>query len=286
MPRDILQPLRFPAIPAPSAPASGVLLHARARTRTLQEFIDEYGIAAPYAPAPWIEQPTIWQPSFSGTDMQFQGIYAVNVFGNTRSAEAVAVTNARTRLRRLRCTSGTSLYASSGWYGYDAPFWRGNAANLGGFFVCHTWGTPTIGTDEGEQVGLTGNGNISAFGLDDFTEYVAFGIQGNGTDSNVQVACCNGSTRTKVDLGSSFARSTTDAYRGILFAPPNGSAVHYHITNLASGAVASGSLTTNLPAATTLMRPVAKHVVSANSTPVSIDYSYGYFAFPRSGDVV
>ncbi len=85
------------------------------------------------------------------------------------------------------------------------------------------------------------------------------GMGWDATDANVQVMT-NDSTgvATKVDLGAAFPVPNTDrsaVYDIELVCAPNDSKIDYHILNVVTGAVAQGSLATDLPSATTMLGP-------------------------------
>jgi hypothetical protein len=66
----------------------------------------------------------------------------------------------------------------------------------------------------------------------------------------------NAAAATVLDLGGSFPLNTTDLIELILYSPPGGTTVQYRVTNLSSGAVASGTLSSNIPVTSTYLAPV------------------------------
>jgi hypothetical protein len=100
------------------------------------------------------------------------------------------------------------------------------------------------------------------------------GVGYDAADANWQIMHKTGSGAvTKVDLGSNFAVPTTDRskmYELALFAAPGGDRVFYEFTDLITGAVATGEITTNLPAATTMLKYVTAVSVGGVSSVVGL----------------
>ncbi|MFN3577496.1 MAG: hypothetical protein ACK4TJ_11020, partial [Tabrizicola sp.] len=101
------------------------------------------------------------------------------------------------------------------------------------------------------------------------------GMGWDSGDANIQFLHNDGSgTATKIDLGASFPRPTVDRsslYEIALFAPPGTPQIlHYEVTDLVSGASASGSVTTDIPAATQLLTPYSYFSVGGTSSVIGM----------------
>jgi len=83
------------------------------------------------------------------------------------------------------------------------------------------------------------------------------GVGWDSADTQLQIMHNDGSgNATKVALGAGFPVNTpADVYELILFAPPNAASVVWRVVNLTTGAVAEGTITTDLPATTTFLGP-------------------------------
>lgn len=81
-----------------------------------------------------------------------------------------------------------------------------------------------------------------------------FGLVKDAVDANMQVVSRNNSgSVTKIDLGPSFpGTGSAIGYRATFTINLDGT-VDYEVTHLVSGAVASGSISENLPAISTAM---------------------------------
>jgi hypothetical protein len=97
----------------------------------------------------------------------------------------------------------------------------------------------------------------------------------DAADTNIQMMHNDGSgTATKIDLGASFPVPTVDrtsVYEVALFSPPGTTqSVGYRVTDLVSGAEASGTITTDLPTNSTLIAPHLYMSVGGTSSVIGV----------------
>ncbi|CAB4165317.1 hypothetical protein UFOVP821_38 [uncultured Caudovirales phage] len=130
-----------------------------------------------------------------------------------------------------------------------------------------------------------GTANLGFFGLMDTTSAISTAV--NYTTTTVQnkigigfalntgnwklIYGPAGSAPTSTDLGASFPINTTDLLRLSLFCERDTTTVFYLVENLTSGATASGSITTGLPAAATLLGPY--QYMSNNAANTAVGFS-------------
>lgn len=158
--------------------------------------------------------------------------------------------------------SGTNRYA--GWF--DATgggeVFRGNGAAEGGFRFTFV-GSLAATTLQANQRGFFGmQKSLTAAPTDGttttapsaYTDCVMFGYDGGETTLQVMHNDSAG-TCTKVNLGAGFPVDTTSMYRLRLYAAPNNSDISYEAVNCGTGAIATGTLTTNLPTNTQTLQP-------------------------------
>lgn len=83
-------------------------------------------------------------------------------------------------------------------------------------------------------------------------------------------------------LGANFPANTSsvDAYELVLSAAPNGTTIGYRVERLNTGAVTSGTLSTNLPLNTTLMGIQMWRCNNATALAVGIDLMSLYIEVP------
>lgn len=131
---------------------------------------------------------------------------------------------------------------------------RGSSAGQGGWFLKYTFATETAVSGSRFLCGLRAGTTIaSGTQPSSLTDCVFIG--NDAADTNLQIMHNDSAgTCTKIDLGSSFPANTANTvFTLYLFAEPNGSAIYYEVRRRDSAAVASGTLSSNLPTAATHM---------------------------------
>lgn len=237
--------------------------------------------------------------------MPFQSHFA---YGNVRLMKPAAgsatmtvlgIAAAATGTATLVTPANTSFYTSIGKSEYlvttastsavaglrssVAEFWRGNAAGLGGFYFSTMCGpatgpSTTAGTLRffAGMVGATG----APTDVNPSTITQCIGLGCDSTDTNMQFMHHTGTGAiTKVDLGASFPKPTTDRstlYHVEMFCPPHESYIEWRVANVITGAVASGVANTNLPAAGTMLNPRLAVSVGGTSSVVGIAINHLY----------
>jgi hypothetical protein len=92
----------------------------------------------------------------------------------------------------------------------------------------------------------------------------------DAADTNIQFMHNDGSgTATKIDLGASFPVPTadrTEVYDIALFCAPNGSSVEWQVTDIVDNVTASGTVSTDLPSATTFLSQLGAFSVGGTSS--------------------
>lgn len=218
---------------------------------------------------------------------------APSVFGTaaptitgTASAVTPTVTSYYTSRKILECTASAISSAIAGWRFTTEYVARGGSAGVGGFKFSTTFGFQagftSGGTNRRFYCGFTSStvaptdGNPSVLGA---TQDM-FGLGLDNGDANFQIMHATGvANATKVDLGSSFARPTGDKidfYRLDIHLPPNSGNYSYRVTNLISGAVASGTISSGVPAAGALLSPRCWVSAGGVSSAVGVAFEYIY----------
>lgn len=270
--------LRLPAISTPAAPATG----------GVKLFGMGYGNAphpaflGPLDVAPLALQTAIgegnfmqWTPA-TGTTASVWGIPAAAVNG-TATAAATDVGSRRARLKRLEylvTVASTSALASWRWNSSQITIGGGNSWE-GGFRGTLHGGPSTGVTNSSHRFFM---GLIDSFGGSDVnpsTQLRIVGIGYDAADTQLQVMHNDGSgTATKIPLGASFPKPNADrafTYRLRLYSPPGSTqSVAYEVTYLETGAVATGTITTDIPATTNRLQPLIYAGVGGVSSVVGI----------------
>ena len=150
------------------------------------------------------------------------------------------------------------------------------SAGNGGFHLVLRWG-PATGVATATHRAFAGmRGSVAAptdVNPSSLTNLCGMGY--DAADTNIQFLYNDGSgAATKVDLGASFPKPTADratVYEVALFAPPGTTqSLSYEVRNLGSGATATGTVTTDLPATTQLLSPYAYMSVGGTSSVIGI----------------
>jgi len=211
----------------------------------------------------------------SGWDTPLQGhflhntIYQLLPTAGAATATATRLTSTITTTATARVASSANLFMSQtrmghstgatagttiGWKnGTGLPFWRGNAAGLGGFYAVARFGVAQSVTNGRAFIGFKdsttnlANGNPSAQ-----TNIIGFGWDSGATTLSAMSA--NATTSNTIDLGADITTGNTNWYEAVIFAPPNGGNVSYQLTNLTTGNTVFGQYNqTNLPSTTTFL---------------------------------
>ena len=255
--------LTIPAVTAePGSPPSGSMVFF-ATSRASQPW-PAFKTSASAEPHPL--QPLIANGNYA-LFMPAVGTTVTNIGMSPATAGTATGLNvgAGSRLNRMKrisyrvTTAATTAVAS----------WRNNASQLtigggnaweGGF-----WGVMHGGPD----TGVTNTSHRFFMGLGDTTAPTdvnpstllrIVGIGYDAADTQVQFMRNDGTgTATKTALGASFPKPATDStasYRLRFYSPPGSTqSLSYEVENLANGAIASGTVTTDLPATTDFIAP-------------------------------
>jgi len=198
-----------------------------------------------------------WQPAGAGSStITAIGAAALTATG-TATAAARATTSkytARSRLDYLVTVAATTAVAGFR-YNVANTVLRGNQSWLGGFYLDVEFGIST-GTSNATRrmfAGLRGS-SAAPTDVNPSTLTNIIGVGYDAADTNLKLMYNDGAgTATKVDLGSNFpipSADNTSSYRLIIWCNPNASDVNWSLTNIDTGAVTSGTINTDIPAAT------------------------------------
>jgi hypothetical protein len=185
-------------------------------------------------------------PAGTGTVLGLE----VTGFG-TGAVGAIANTNLITWRTRVTHTTAAGANSAAGLRSTATiNMTQGNAAGIGGFI----WGSRSaITTNINTQKIFIGLQNVAgAPGVgdpDSLTNTIYIGA--DAADANLEVCSNDGSgTATCNTLGANFPKGGTLLYDVYLYSPTNGSTVGYFIKNVGSGNIASGTISSDLPANT------------------------------------
>lgn len=217
-----------------------------------------------------------WNPAGNSTTITAIGDAALTATG-TATAANVATTNRHTYMKRLEhLVTVAATTAVAGFRATAAKWGIGSAtADSGGFYFSCRFG-PATGVATTTHRCFVGMANTTAAPTDvepsSITNMVGLGY--DAADTNMQIMHRGAGAVTKIDLGASFPVPTADrtkAYELVLFSKPGTTQeVGYEVTDLATGAVASGLITTNMPTTATLLAPRLWMSVGGTSSVIGI----------------
>lgn len=202
----------------------------------------------------------------------------------TNAAATVPIINAvgiYTYQRRLRFTSAATAGTSCFVVANTTAFVFGQGTNVGGFrcrFDFAVADGAAVANSRcffGLYTATTAIGNVNPSTLQQMV-----GVGADAGDINLSIMCNNAlATANKVSLGASFPAQTlaADFYSLTLIALPGSTSFDYKVTNIVTGAVASGTITTNVPAPSSFLTPQFWRNNGATAAAVAIDFA-GFYA--------
>jgi hypothetical protein len=195
----------------------------------------------------------------NGTTISTVGGAAPGTSG-TISTPSLTTTSAATSTRRTKitggATAGTVIYIRS----VALYFWRGNAANLGGFRVVTRMTTETLVASQRGFWGISDIAAANPTNVDPLASTAGskVGVGFNTNTGNWQlIHNAAGVAPTVIDLEANFPINVTNVYQLELAALPNADGIDYVFSDITTGNTTSGTLTTNIPSNTTFLAPIS-----------------------------
>ena len=269
--------LRLPAIATPVTPAAdGVKLFGRSvGGRILPAIVGPSGLDTALQSFLGRNKMGMFLASGNGrTDTLIA--WSITTVG-TQTGANVTTTNKHSRMKRREVLVTTAAAtAVAGLRGQDQQ-WSvgGTASDIGGFHLVIRW-APATGVANASHRAFAGmRSNAAPSDVNPSTLATMVGMGWDAGDANIQMMHNDASgTATKIDLGAAFPKPNVDrtaVYEITLFSPPGTTQiVHYEVSDLNSGAVATGTITTDLPSTTQLLNPAVQMSVGGVSSVVGI----------------
>ncbi len=268
---------------SPAIPASGKLaVFARpVGGRMMPVVMGPSGLDTPLQPHVGVNATVWWRPHGNSTTVSTSGI-------NITAAGTATTTNVATdtlynMMKRIyyRVTTAAAT-AVAGWRGSNDQ-WSvgGTLAATGGFHLILRWG-PDTGATTATHRGFAGmRPSAAPTDVEPSTLLNMVGMGWDAADANIQFMHNDATgAASKIDLGASFPVPTVNnsaVYEIALFSPPGTTQrADYRVRNLTTGAEATGSVTTGLPASTTLLAPAIHMSVGGTSSVIGIAVMSAY----------
>lgn len=222
-----------------------------------------------------------WNPTGNATTITSFSTAALTATGTATTAN-VATTNIHTYQKRVDfLVTVATTTAVAGWRNAVAQYTIGaSTAGLGGFHFIFRFGLAT-GVTTATKRCFVGMSSSTAAPTDvnpsTITNSVGFGY--DAADTNIQFMYRGAGASVKVDTGIAIPTTgdRTHAYELVMFSPPGTTqSLGYLITNLGTGVSFGGTITTGLPANTTLLAPRGWTSVGGTSSVTGIALMSGY----------
>lgn len=245
---------------APGVSASSASLRTYAETMAGKphlEILSSFGRSAPLGRALWYGGIGVWSSS-SGSGITNFGL-PVSTTG-TVTTPAASIGNLQSMARRVQITSASPAASAAGVRTNAAVCYGGGAAvstgSPGGYFLAMTIGTPVIVASSTQ--GFAGLRNTTAViaantQADTLTTSIGFGFNaGASVWSFLSASAASPASMTSL---TGFDVSASAWHTFYLWCPPatSGSCIYWEAHNLHTGAVSSGSVTSPIPAAASLL---------------------------------
>ncbi len=276
----------LPAIASPVNPGAGkVNLFGRSIAgRVMPAFMGPSGLDSTLQPNLARNKVGYWAPP--GNAATLPGVFgftAPTTTGFTATARNVATTNLFTRMRRLGFVTAATAGTVGQWRVAVSQYTIGNGSGLGGFHYIIRFGISDDATVADAQMFMgMAVGTTTPTNVDPATLVNCVGIGHSATDANLKLFYGGSAAQTPINLGANFPKNTlsVDMYELALFASPNSQTIQYEVTRLNTGHVATGTLSgtvgTQIPAATTLLAPWGYRTNNASALAVGIDVASCY----------
>ncbi len=270
--------LRLTAIATPPAPAPGgvKLFGHTVGGRILPAIVGPSGLDTALQPMLARNKVSFWTAQGNAGVGSEWGIN-LSTTGTATNAN-VATTNLYAYMQRREwLVTSAATTAVAGFRGSAQIKTIGGPSDaLGGFHLVWRW-APATGLANASHRAFAGMRATTAVptDVDPSTLTNICGMGYDAADTTIQLMHNDGSgTATKINLGAAFPKPNVDrtaVYELALFCPPGTTQVlSYQVIDLVTGAAASGTVTTNLPTATTLLAPWSYVSVGGVSSVVGI----------------
>lgn len=260
----------------PAAPGSGVvrIFGHSVSNRMMPSFIGPSGLDTAIQPFLARNKVALVTAQGNGTVVASMGL-TITAAG-TASTVTVSATNIHQAMRRIAYLVTTaSATAVAGFRHNIAQFFRGAAGGkLGGFhFICR-FGPATGNAANATRRGFCGflSTTTAPTDVDPSTLTNVLGVGCDSADTNYFVMHRTG-TGTVVKVNTGIAKSAadnTEMYDLAIFCAPGGTSVHIQFTRLSDDVSFTHTITTSLPAETTLLAPQGYYSVGGTNSVIGV----------------
>lgn len=225
----------------------------------------------------------VWSHSGNSAAITAPTLFLQNFIHAAGNAEGlatlrnVATTSLFKTMKRLSYVTTGAINLSAGYRGLLLQHFIGNATTQGGFFYVVRFGFNSVGTGSRFFTGFSNTTGVMTITADPSatgtgSTAICVGVGMDAADANFQLfhRTANGNAVTKVNTGIAGKVADTP-FEISMFNPPNSGAVYFTVQNLSTGATYSGSATTALPPANTLMSQRLWANTGSTTTVMALD---------------
>ncbi len=247
-----------------SAQATGSVTAAAAGTikmfsrsyagRVMPEFMGESGIDTFCQPAMFNNGIVLWMPSSSTNGGTLMG--SASTTAATLSHPALAAGSMQSQMRRTRFQTSTTAGNASGIRGTVSHVWRGNAANMGGFFAFFRFSQQLNVAATQAFIGLAETTSALASEPSALTNMIGIGYNSGDAQATGWRLMMNDASGTATGINLTGApRDTTTVLDLTLYCPANSSGITARVFNQTTQTVVLDNVTytTDLPASTAFL---------------------------------
>jgi hypothetical protein len=272
------------SLPTPADPGTMKLFTRQIANRLMPAFVGPSGLDSTLQPLLARNKVGYWNPPGNATTVPgVFGFTAPTITGFTATARNVATTNMFTRMRRLGYVTATTAGTVGHWRYAANQFTVGSSSTgLGGFTYIIRFGISDAADVAGARMckGMRATATPTNVEPSTLTNVICLGH--GAADTNFKLFYGGTTAQPAIDLGVNFPANTrnTDVYELALFSSPNSGDVHYEVTRINTGHVATGTITNSgaavLPTNTTLIAPWGYRTNNATALAVGIDVMSAY----------
>ena len=268
----------------PSPPASGVTVYSREIVpgHTVLKTVRPSGVDSPLQDAQAFNRYMKWQANNTVMVAQGAAVLTVSAAGTAVVPASGSAKSQITRIQYASAATAGALHTVISPNAGNAHMLRGNVTGEGGFRFVLRFALNTLVAGGRGFWGIAAS-TTAATNIDPLTTAAParVGIGYNANTGNWFVCYSDGTTAASVDLGATMALNTTDVIELVLFCRPhNGTAagnISYRVRRYTNpntpAAEVSGTLSTNIPAAATLLHPW--FFVTNNATAAATNWHFG-----------
>ncbi len=260
-----------------AAAANTIKMFARSYAgRVIPEFMNEAGIDCFVQPAMYNNSVVLWSPA--ATTVGGTLIGSVSTTAATISHTPLASTNMQTQMRRTTFTTSNVSGNASGIRGSVTHVWRGNAANLGGFFAFFRFSQSLNITASQCFVGLSASTAALAGEPNALPNIIGIGYNSTDATGTGWKLMMNDATGTATSVTLTGApRDTTTVLDLTLYCPANSSGITARVYNQSTQTVVLDNVTytTDIPANTAFLTYHAQCRITS-TTPTNLELARIY----------